>query len=118
MNIVLRFKDNSSHEAGTQLIYLRVERYIQIEHGSTAVYLHKESYSSQWGDTNAFGSTSSQRLNCTPNSNGVEVCCDQFGGCSLRNGKLTQCLAIAKSKSKALHRSETRIRGSNRFIGH
>jgi hypothetical protein len=31
---------------------------------------------------------SSQQLNCTPNGDGAEVCCDQFGGCIFRNGKL------------------------------
>ncbi|KAL6157051.1 hypothetical protein ACJQWK_07000 [Exserohilum turcicum] len=27
---------------------------------------------------------SSQQLTCTPNNQGVDVCCDQFGGCIFR----------------------------------
>jgi hypothetical protein len=29
-----------------------------------------------------------QALNCNKNNQGVDVCCDQFGGCILRDGKL------------------------------
>lgn len=33
-------------------------------------------------------------VTCTPNSQGVDVCCDQFGGCELRNRALNQANII------------------------